>query len=394
MKGDRKYIVLLACVFILLVLVEYYSPKPVDWKPTFSKKDKIAYGDYVIFDYLSDIFPGKEIKTATRGLYNTLSGNDTLNANYIIVTDDFEPDTLDLDYLRNYVSSGHSAFIAADYFGDSFSDSLKFKYKREYDLDALGKDSTSINFVAPSLHFTKNFQYKKGTIETYFDKYDAANTSVLGENSKSRPNFISVKYGKGTFYLSTVPFAFTNYNALKANNGEYIFRALSYLPVADTYWDEYYKPFSHVSSTPLAFILENASLKYAYWILIFAALLYIIFEGKRKQRIIPVITRAKNTSLEFVETIGRLYHQKGKPADIAQKKITFFLDHIRTKYNISTNDFSPEFHASLSRKTHLPIDELQKLFTFISTVQKAGTIDETSLLNLNNQIENFYRKTQ
>jgi hypothetical protein len=68
MKGDRKYIVLLACVFILLVLIEYYSPKPVNWKPTFSKKDKIAYGDYVVFDYLSDIFPGKEIKTATRGL--------------------------------------------------------------------------------------------------------------------------------------------------------------------------------------------------------------------------------------------------------------------------------------------------------------------------------------
>ena len=63
-------------------------------------------------------------------------------------------------------------------------------------------------------------------------------------------------------------------------------------------------------------------------------------QGKRKQRIIPVITPLKNTSLEFVETIGRLYYQKGTRSGIAHKKIIFFLDFIRTRYNIATNVFN------------------------------------------------------
>ena len=394
MKGDRKYFILLACVFILLVVVEYNSPKPVNWKPTFSKKDKIAYGDYVVFDYLTDIFPGKKIKTTTKGLYNTLSNEDKPFDNYIIIADEFEPDTLDLDYLCNYVKAGHSAFISADYFGEAFADSLKFSFKREYNLDAIGKDSTSINFTEPYLHSFKNFEYKKGTVETYFESYDSNKGAVLGQNSKQKPNFIYIKYGEGKFFISTVPFAFTNYNALKKNNGEYIFDALSYLPVADTYWDEYYKPYSRVSTTPIAFVLGNVSLKYAYFLLLFAVILFIVFEGKRKQRMIPVIVPMKNTSLEFVETIGRLYYQKGTITGIAQKKILFFLDYIRTRYNVTTTVFSDTFYASLSSKTQIPIDELQKLFTFISYIQSSHAADEISLMQLNNQIENFYRKTQ
>jgi hypothetical protein len=394
MKGDRKYMFFLAAIFILLVLVEYYSPKPVNWKPTFSKKDKIAYGDYVVFDYLSDIFPGKQIKTVNKALYNTLSNENSPCDNYIIITDDFEPDTLDMDYLCNYVKAGHSAFISSDYFGESFADSIKFKAKREYNFDALGKDSTSLNFAATGLHSEKNFEYKKGTVENYFESYDTGKTAVLGQNSKLRPNFIAVNYGKGKFFLSTVPFAFTNYNALKKNNGDYISAALSYLPVADTYWDEYYKPYGHTSSTPISFILENISLKYAYFLLMFALLLYVIFEGKRKQRTIPVIVPMKNTSLEFVETIGRLYYQKGTTIGIAHKKILFFLDYVRTRYNVTTTIFSDQFYASLSSKTQIPVEELQKLFTFISNVQASNKIEELTLISLNNQIENFYRKTK
>lgn len=303
------------------------------------------------------------------------------------------PDTLDLACLFNYVKRGHSAFIAANDFGGHFADSLKLKTWGNYELNPVSNDSTSLNFTNPLLHSEKNFKYRNGTVDFYFSRYDTAKTTVLGVNSKNKPDYIAIKFGEGAFYLSTVPYAFTNYNALKGNNAEYIFRAMSYLPVADTYWDEYYKPFK-TQDTPLRFILTNAPLKAAYYMLLFGLLLYIIFEGKRKQRIIPVITPPQNTSLEFIETIGRLYYQKGTHTGIAHKKIIFFLDYIRTKYNIATNVYNDTFYTLLSGKTLIPADELKNLFTFIGQVQQASGIEESTLVTLNNKIENFYRKTQ
>ena len=395
-KNERKYLVFFAGLFILLVAIEYNSPRPVNWNATFSKKDKIPYGGYVLFDCLSDIFPNKNIITADRGLYNTLSADNGYKANnYIIISDNFEPDTLDMNYLANYVKKGNTAFIAAEDFDHAFADSLGFKCDNEYGFNLLGKDSTSINFSNPSLHSQNNFRYKNGTVETYFKSFDSTKTTVLGTNSKTKANLISVKYGKGTFYLSSIPYAFTNYNALKGNNSEYIFRALSYLPIADTYWDEYYKPGGDkTATTPLQFLLTNPALKFAYYTLIFAVLLYVIFEGKRKQRIIPVITPLKNTSIEFTETIGRLHFQKRAYNTVAQKKIAFFLDYIRSHYNVSTSDFNDMLYNSLAAKTLLPVEDIRNLFRYIARVQAAPATDEAMLMTLNEQIENFYNKTQ
>jgi len=56
--------------------------------------------------------------------------------------------------------------------------------------------------------------------------------------------------------------------------------------------------------TPLKYILSQESLKWAYYILIVSIIVYIIFQGKRKQRVIPLIPPLKNTTLEFVRIIA------------------------------------------------------------------------------------------
>ena len=54
-------------------------------------------------------------------------------------------------------------------------------------------------------------------------------------------NFLRIKYGEGNFFLNTVPLAFTNYHLLNSDNNEYVYKALSHLPVQQTFWDDYYK---------------------------------------------------------------------------------------------------------------------------------------------------------
>ncbi|MEJ7659859.1 MAG: hypothetical protein WKG07_09645 [Hymenobacter sp.] len=47
MTTFRWYLLGILALFGAYVALEYYRPKPLDWSPTLSSKDKIPYGTYV-----------------------------------------------------------------------------------------------------------------------------------------------------------------------------------------------------------------------------------------------------------------------------------------------------------------------------------------------------------
>jgi hypothetical protein len=70
----------------------------------------------------------------------------------------------------------------------------------------------------------------------------------------------------------------------------------------------------------LRFILSNPALKYAWWVLLGGLALFIFFNAKRKQRIVPIVEPLKNNSVDFVKSIGNLYLQEGDFHDMMSKK--------------------------------------------------------------------------
>ena len=137
--------------------------------------------------------------------------------------------------------------------------------------------------------------------------------------------------------------------------------------------------------------MSQPALKWAYFITITALLIYLIFEGKRRQRVIPTIKFTQNTSLQFVETIGSLYHNQKDHKSIAEKKITHLLAYIRTKFYLKTTEIDQEFRNELSYKSGMSIQEINDLFEYISFVQNNEYIAENQLITLNEQVENFYK---
>jgi hypothetical protein len=218
----------------------------------------------------------------------------------------------------------------------------------------------------------------------------------LGKSSKGEPNFVRVPFGKGNFYLNTMPLAYTNYNMLYRQNASYISSTLSYLPVQSTYWDEYYKINRGESQTPLRYVISQPPLKWALYLTLLALVLFMVFEAKRKQRIIPIVKPLANTTLEFTETVGRLYFQYKDHKNIADKKITYFLDYLRTHYYVKTTEFNEELYSKLSDKTGADKEEISKLFRLIQDIRSRKSISEEELLSLNAQIEDFqgrYKQT-
>jgi len=187
--------------------------------------------------------------------------------------------------------------------------------------------------------------------------------------------------------------AFTNIYLLAGTNNEFVSNTLSYLPQSKVYRTEYYHLGRMEAETPLRFILTTEPLKWAYYITFVSILLFMLFEAKRKQRIIPIIPPLANTTLEFVSTIGNLYYQKADHKNIAEKKIQFFLEQIRTNYYLSTNQRDDLFITSLAKKTGNSEETTRSLMKKIDQVLSSSQIDKDTLIDLNGQIEKFYVTT-
>lgn len=389
-KKNFKFLLPIIITLILLTIIKIVEPEEVDWSKSFAKKDKIPYGGYIIYDIAAGLFPDNEVELKELPIYNNLKDKYYYHTNYIFINTNFLPDRLDTEYLLDYVAEGNNVFISAFGIYGDLADSLKIKTFDKF----FSEDSVNINFSLADIKSDSGYSYFKGNFENYFSEFDTSLVQVLGKNDNDNVNFLRVKYGNGNFLINTVPLAFTNYHLLNSTNIEYVYKALSHLPVQKTFWDDYYKDGNKYSATALQYILSQQALKWAYFIILVSVFLFIFFYGRRKQRIIPLIPPLTNTTLEFVETVGNLYYQQKDYKNIADKRISYFLDYIRSKYLIKTSSFDEEIIRKISEKSSISTGKLNLIFKEIEKITHSQKITEEELININYQIEKFYERTR
>ena len=375
-------------------MAEYYKPKQVDWRVTLSSNDKIPYGSFIIYDQLKTICPRAEIKSTRVPVYNVVNNSFEENTAYLLIDGELQTTKTDEAELLNYVSRGNYVFISAAEFSKSFKDTLSFEVSDFF--IPFNKDSASINFVNPALRQDSNYRFYKNRIDGVFNKIDTTNSIVLGVNQQGNANFIKHPFGKGAFFIHTAPLCFTNYFTLYKNNAQYIAGALSYLPadISKIYWDEYYKLGPTGATTRLRFFLNNVFLKWALWLAVGGMCLFVLFEMKRRQRVIPLIEPLKNTSLEFVETVGNVYFNQKDNLNIALKKISFFKEFLRSRFYLSSAKWDEGFITTLTKKTGMTERETKDLIKLVGRIQNSTYVIDEDLLLLNEAIDNFYTKAR
>lgn len=386
--GKNKYYIILALTFGIMVYLEYSKPKPIDWTQTYSEKDKIPYGTYVLRKELKAAFPEKGIIQNNKSYYQFFEKE--FNAPILVITNNFSPSKLDLDLILKHVEKGNDLFVAANHFSQEFTDTMGFGKTYNF-IGGFGADSIAeFSFTNKKLS-NETYVYKKAYTKAYFNNLDTAKTSILGNNTDGA-NFIKIEFGEGNIFINLEPLAFTNFSLLAEKNYQYPFKALSYLPQSDLIWDEYYKPMNsiHAKKTPMYFVLENPPLRYAWYILLLGMIIYILFEGKRRQRVIPVVEPPKNMSLEFIETVGKLYFYRGSHKDLAEKKFKYFAEYLRSNYFLKANKFSGEHYKRIAEKTGVSKNLISDIFNKYRKIASKQYISEDELFSLNKDIEAFY----
>jgi hypothetical protein len=391
----NRYQISLFLLILAYGAFEYYRPKPFDPTITYSNKDKIPFGAKAIYDLLPRLLEGSTVENLRIPVYNHLTENPNLppSSNYLFVNKEFDLSAEEQVLLLDYVKKGNTVFVSAYYFPDSLLTVLGVKEQQHR--PSLSDTAQLVNFVNPRLKTPKGERFAEDDGRDHFVIRDSLQTTVLAINERNEPIYIKTPYGKGNFYLHCLPLAFTNYYLLDSAANRHAFHALSYLPNQTTYWDEYQKQgrFGENETSPLRYIASEPALLMSYYLAVIGLVLYVFFGGKRTQRIIPIIVPPKNTSLEFVKTIGTMYYRKGDHANLAKKLIQQFYHYLRERFGVPTNLPTSKLKELINDKSGRPTDEVEALFTEIAFAESTGVLTSDELKSLNKKIEHFYEKT-
>jgi len=329
-----------------------------------------------------------------------------MNRNYVFINDQFVPSALDVIELCRFVSEGNTVFIAAQSFG-LLQDTLDLKvgdpmedYMQRDTTTTLNgimdynSDSVRLNLVNPGLKLKQSAVYDRAWFSNTFLKFPVKQVTVLGLESSGYPNYIRYRMGDGCFLLHAMPDAFCNYYAGKRAQATYIFGALSYLPDQETIIDDHYKLGKAEEGDSRKFILSQPALRIAYFLLISAGIIALLFGGKRRQRPVPIVPALRNGTLDFVEQIGALYYRQSDHSNIVQKKINYFLESVRSRFYVSTIDLDERLVDKVAALSGVPVDQVKKLFYVISALQRAQVHSSHDLKHLVDLIREFNKRSK
>lgn len=394
-KSIKIYIAVLVFILTLILVIDRDQPKPIDWRSTYAVNDKIPYGLYVFDKEINGFFKNHKVERIPDvtpyefldSKYNedTLVENYKIKGTFINISENNTIDEQSIKEIFYFVSHGNNAFLSMKTFPQYLLDSLKVEVNSDY----LNANKTQL-WLANKKNKKYTFAHQ---LDYYFSKIDTLNTTVLGYQG-AKPsnvkdiNFIKVPYRQGYFYLHTQPVVFTNLNLLKADHYQYAESVLSYLPKGDIFWYTKGQNNETISQSPLRYILAQPGLKWAWYFFIFGMLIFIVFNAKRKQRVVPILKPLPNSTVDFTKTIGNLYFQEGDHRNIIDKKIIYFLEKIRTEYLIDTTKLDDTFIQKVKHKIGKSETDIQELVFLINEHRNSyhGSLEE-DLIRINNAIE-------
>ena len=393
-KINKSYIIL-GSLFIALILFEYFAPKDPDWSMSFSKEKKIPFGGYIMYDLLPDMFPQSDIEIKDKNIYKYIDDKNIAQSTFIYNTDNFDLTDKAIDRLLELAAQGAKIFISANSFPKKLSDTLKFKTDISFNF-ILSGDSLPVNFVHKKLYRQDGYNIGKQNRAMYFSRFDSSKTVILGIiGDEKLPNYLKIPFGKGFFYVHSLPLAFTNYNILQENNAEYVFKVLSYLKNKHIYWDEYYKPQKMMDQkSPLYYIQQSPALRNAYHLLLLMAILFLFINGKRKQKPVPLIEPLKNSSMEFAQTLANLYLNTSNHKDILLKRYIYWKEFLREKYYINSKIFSQSDAAEkIAKKTESKVSLIKNIMMMHDFALNNESVPAATLEKFNNYLEKFYQSS-
>lgn len=425
MKSSRNFLFAMLVLFVLFCLLQVNLPKKFVWSPTFSHVDKQPLGCFVFDSILAQSLPnGYHVTKKTFFQLDQEHAKEKISV--LMVVDQQDLKQLDVKYLCNIARRGGKVMVvASSSFDDGrnadtvvvnelertfkvkIEDGIYFSLRgilnglRAHDndmYDTIYWNNRETMYAAQSYRMfynmvggtlfvdsvpkvkrlaytlsTAGYDYKHDSLyvgdftrfDTIVDKkerIERIDTFAI----KKIPAAVSVPYGKGEVIFVSSPLLFTNYGMLEGNTFVYIFRLMSYLADLPVYRTEAYVKTDAMlvaEQSPFREFIKRPPLRWALYLALLGVVLFMIFTARRRQRVIPIMSKPANRSLEFIQLIGTLYYQRKDHVNLVRKKFKLFAEELRKTAGVDISDVNTDDseYLLLAEKTGMNSDRLKKV---------------------------------
>lgn len=443
-------------LFVLFCLLQVNLPKKFVWSPTFSHVDKQPFGSFVFDSVLTQSLPnGYHVTKKTFFQLDQEHAKEKISV--LMVVDQQDLKQLDVKYLCNIARRGGKVMVVASssfddgrnadtvvvdelertfnvriedgtYFSlrgilaglkahdNDMYDTIYWNnretmyaaqpYRMFYNMvgGTLFVDSVpKVKRLAYTLS-TAGYDYRQDSL--YVGDFTGFDTIVDEKERIERidtfaikkiPVAVSVPYGKGEVIFVSSPLLFTNYGMLEGNTFVYIFRLMSYLADLPVYRTEAYVKTDAMlvaEQSPFREFIKRPPLRWALYLALLGVVLFMIFTARRRQRVIPIMSKPANRSLEFIQLIGTLYYQRKDHVDLVRKKFKLFAEELRKTAGVDISDVNTDDreYLLLAEKTGMNSDRLKKVIRQIRLVlHSEGNISVEEMRSLIDAMDTIVR---
>lgn len=443
-------------LFVLFCLLQVNLPKKFVWSPTFSHVDKQPLGCFVFDSVLTQSLPnGYHVTKKTFFQLDQEHAKEKISV--LMVVDQQNLKQLDVKYLCNIARRGGKVMVVASgSFDDGRNadtvvvDELERTFKvriedgtyfslrgilsglkaHDNDMyDTIYWNNRETMYAAQSYRMfynmvggtlfvdsvpkvkrlaytlsTAGYDYKHDSL--YVGDFTSFDTIVDEKERIERidtfaikkvPAAVSVPYGKGEVIFVSSPLLFTNYGMLEGNTSVYIFRLMSYLADLPVYRTEAYVKTDAMlvaEQSPFREFIKRPPLRWALYLALLGVVLFMIFTARRRQRVIPIMSKPANRSLEFIQLIGTLYYQRKDHVDLVRKKFKLFAEELRKTAGVDISDVNTDDreYLLLAEKTGMNSDRLKKVIRQIRLVlHSEGNISVEEMRSLIDAMDTIVR---
>lgn len=456
MKSSRNFLFAMLVLFVLFCLLQVNLPKKFVWSPTFSHVDKQPLGCFVFDSVLTQSLPnGYHVTKKTFFQLDQEHAKEKISV--LMVVDQQDLKQLDVKYLCNIARRGGKVMVVASSSLDDgrnadtvvvdelertfkvrIEDGLYFSLRgilaglkaHDNDMyDTIYWNNRETMYAAQSYRMfynmvggtlfvdsvpkvkrlaytlsTAGYDYKHDSLyvgdftrfDTIVDKkerIERIDTFAI----KKVPAAVSVPYGKGEVIFVSSPLLFTNYGMLEGNTFVYIFRLMSYLADLPVYRTEAYVKTDAMlvaEQSPFREFIKRPPLRWALYLALLGVVLFMIFTARRRQRVIPIMSKPANRSLEFIQLIGTLYYQRKDHVDLVRKKFKLFAEELRKTAGVDISDVNTDDreYLLLAEKTGMNSDRLKKVIRQIRLVlHSEGNISVEEMRSLIDAMDTIVR---
>ena len=412
MKKQNTPIIVFGVVAIALLayfILTRDEERRYRWHESYAVDSDQPYGTQFISKVL-----GKRTKSLTinkdKPLRKVISDeNTTSGTDYVFIGQSLYLDRQDREKLMKHIQAGNNAFIASldpptELIEELHIDLCDRQIAYTGDLNTFALFNFFHDSLKRATPFRYNFRYgsqDRKYLWTRINDEAICGEMVLvplGYHGEQQINFIRIPFGKGNFFLHCNPIVFSNYFLSKEENLTYLSTVLSYLDGEHILWDEFSKiPYSqnkNATSSPLYYVMDQPSLKYAWYLMLFTIIVYIAFTAKRTQRIIPVLEEKSNSSLAFMELVSTLHFENGDHVDMARKKFRYFHFFVRSRYGIHAQTLTTDLVGILEQRSGVDGSTIIKILDLHDKIENSSTHaqDSSLLIELHQAIDKFYKQ--